>query len=602
VTVRALPERGYKVKVWTGTDDDASTSSINYVTMDSDKDVTLEFDFAHNRTLIVPGDGENRYLDLQSAIDAARDGDIIILNKGIWPWGGFYITDKVIMITSTNPDDPAVVAQTVIDCSAYYDYWWWGGSGGFYFGPDSGSSVLDGITITGARGGYGGYGMDFSTSDVNAAAYDPYYFATHYSHGGGAIYIAQGTSPIIANCVILNSAIYGGSGGSYDDAAEGFNGYPGVNGGSAFGGAIYVGARSSPTITHCRISGCSAIGGDGGPGQNGGGWTDTMLRSGDGGRGGWPGQGYGGGIYCASESTPTITACRIENCQAIGGDGGDGGSGGWGGHGGGWSTSGEWDYWYYTSGTYPYYDPYVYSYYPSYWYWYTQERFYYVEGELWQHWGYMEGPWYYSGHGGGIYVASGSKPTIVDCIISGNTADGGVNGLGGGGGGGRPLNRWDIPGLGGAIYCADGSQAEFDNCQIVNNTVVGAAEALIIDPNDPNAIDPNTYLQIPYSGYGGGVCLRDTLETTIDNCYIGNNQVRSGFGGAIYSVNADFIMTGTDIVGNFAKKGGGLASVDGWFEMTDCSVRPKRGTRGGRGRRYVSLRLRRTHCRHHHHG
>jgi hypothetical protein len=35
VTVRALPERGYKVKVWTGTDDDASTSSINYVTMDS---------------------------------------------------------------------------------------------------------------------------------------------------------------------------------------------------------------------------------------------------------------------------------------------------------------------------------------------------------------------------------------------------------------------------------------------------------------------------------------------------------------------------------------------------------------------------------------
>jgi hypothetical protein len=167
-----------------------------------------------------------------------------------------------------------------------------------------------------------------------------------------------------------------------------------VNGGSAYGGAIFVGAKSSPTIVDCRISNCRVIGGNGGPGQNGGGWSDSTIRVGDGGRGGWPGQAYGGGIYCASGSTPTVIGCTITGCRAIGGNGGDGGSGGtsdgisgFGGFGGGWSTVGEWDYAYYGRTGYPYYDPYYDPYYGYYYYWRTEERSYYVEGELWEHWG-----------------------------------------------------------------------------------------------------------------------------------------------------------------------------------------------------------------------
>ena len=39
-----LPNTGYQVKSWTGTDDDSSTSTTNTVTMDSDKTVTVEFE------------------------------------------------------------------------------------------------------------------------------------------------------------------------------------------------------------------------------------------------------------------------------------------------------------------------------------------------------------------------------------------------------------------------------------------------------------------------------------------------------------------------------------------------------------------------------
>jgi predicted outer membrane repeat protein len=207
VAITAVPERGYKVKQWTGTDDDSSTSSVNTVTMDSDITVTVEFEFAATRTLVVPGN----YLELQSAIDAAVDGDVIILNKGVWPWGGFRISDKVIMVTGTNPDDPNVVAETVIDCEDYYQggSWSWVDAGGFYFGPGSGSSILNGITIRGARGGYGAY--DY---------YDPYYGYSSWSYGGGAITTTQGTSPRIANCVITEALIYGGDGGTIQASME----------------------------------------------------------------------------------------------------------------------------------------------------------------------------------------------------------------------------------------------------------------------------------------------------------------------------------------------------------------------------------------------
>ncbi len=44
VTLTANPDPGYRVKQWTGTDNDASTSNTNTVTMDADKLVTVKFE------------------------------------------------------------------------------------------------------------------------------------------------------------------------------------------------------------------------------------------------------------------------------------------------------------------------------------------------------------------------------------------------------------------------------------------------------------------------------------------------------------------------------------------------------------------------------
>jgi hypothetical protein len=52
VTLTATPLSGYRVKKWTGTDNDASTATTNTVTMTSDKAVTVEFEKIENETLL----------------------------------------------------------------------------------------------------------------------------------------------------------------------------------------------------------------------------------------------------------------------------------------------------------------------------------------------------------------------------------------------------------------------------------------------------------------------------------------------------------------------------------------------------------------------
>ena len=44
VTLTAVPDSGYRVKAWSGTDDDSSTGDTNTVTMGSNKTITVEFE------------------------------------------------------------------------------------------------------------------------------------------------------------------------------------------------------------------------------------------------------------------------------------------------------------------------------------------------------------------------------------------------------------------------------------------------------------------------------------------------------------------------------------------------------------------------------
>ena len=213
----------------------------------------------------------SEYPTIQAAIDAASPGDTVIIAEGTYTGTGNRDLDfggKAIIVQSTDPEDPCVVAATIIDCNGNVA----DPHRGFYFhtGEDS-NSIVSGLTI---KNGY------------------------VYDANGGGIY-CSGSSPIIENCIIR------------DNIAQAWNGNSSIPyGGDVHGGGIYCSSLSNSTIINTRIINNKALGGNGGIG----GW-DPPLISGEG------GDGYGGGVYCSPDTNLTITICTIANNEAKGGNG-----------------------------------------------------------------------------------------------------------------------------------------------------------------------------------------------------------------------------------------------------------------------------------------
>ena len=185
--------------------------------------------------IIVDDDGPADFSNIQSAIDSASDTDEIILNPGIYTGSGNRDIDfwgKSITISSTDPNDPEVVASTIIDC---------GGTENdphrafiFHYFEDA-NSVLDGLTIT------NGYIKQFDGK-------------------GGAI-LCSASSPLIKRCIITDNTVSNGHGGGiYCE----YNASPTIenciikgNYASANGGGIYLGTDNA-TVEGCEITDNSA--------------------------------------------------------------------------------------------------------------------------------------------------------------------------------------------------------------------------------------------------------------------------------------------------------------------------------------------------------
>ncbi|MHC4337358.1 MAG: right-handed parallel beta-helix repeat-containing protein, partial [Planctomycetota bacterium] len=221
--------------------------------------------------IIVDDDGPADFNNIQAAIDDSNDWDTIYVLPGIYTGPGNRDIDflgKAITVQSVIPEDPYIVAATIIDCDANAS----DTHRGFLFlNAEDANSVLNGLTITNGYASKGGgiYCYLSSPTITNCVIKDN---AADGGDGGGGIYCSR-SSPTITNCVIKDNTADGGDGA---------------------GGGIYC-YRSSPTITNCVIKGNTADGGDGG----------------------------GGGIYCYL-SSPTITNCVIKDNTAYGPDGGGG--------------------------------------------------------------------------------------------------------------------------------------------------------------------------------------------------------------------------------------------------------------------------------------
>jgi len=224
------------------------------------------------RIIKVPLDFDN----IQAAIDDANDGDMILVSIGTYRGQGnrdINFAGKAITVTGVDPEDPYIVAATVIDCESA------GRGFSFHSGEDA-NSVLAGLTIT----------------DGSADR-------------GGAIRILT-AGPTISNCIITGNTATSCGGGI--DGGGGVIANCTITGNTATvdGGGVYM---RPGLIVGCTIS-------DNWAGQNGGGIAEcsqvaACLISGN------QAVEKGGGIYNYNiEFSAYIIACMFRgNSAAYGG-------------------------------------------------------------------------------------------------------------------------------------------------------------------------------------------------------------------------------------------------------------------------------------------
>ncbi|MDW7738506.1 MAG: right-handed parallel beta-helix repeat-containing protein [Bacillota bacterium] len=153
----------------------------------------------------------DKYATIQEAIDAAEDGDEIIVQIGVYR-ENIDFKGKNIILRSTDPSDPSIVAETIID----------GRDSGTVVSFRSGEgegAILDGFTVT----------------------------------RGSGILISGGSSPVIQNCIIEdNTAEYGAGVAIFDSAPSILNNII-TNNSGFLGGGIFI-EESSPLVDGNEIS------------------------------------------------------------------------------------------------------------------------------------------------------------------------------------------------------------------------------------------------------------------------------------------------------------------------------------------------------------
>lgn len=136
------------------------------------------------------------YPTIQSAIDAAATDDVIIVAEGTY-YENINFGGKQITVRSTNPNDPAVVANTVIDG---------GGAGSVvtFAGTESPETLLSGLTITNGSAEYGAgiCGGQADADHTQAAISNCRVIGNSAQAYGGGLFQCDGK---ITNCLVQNN-------------------------------------------------------------------------------------------------------------------------------------------------------------------------------------------------------------------------------------------------------------------------------------------------------------------------------------------------------------------------------------------------------------
>jgi len=203
--------------------------------------VDMGADEYNNHRLVPSG-----YATIQSAIDAAYDGDIIIISPGTYTGKGNRDIDfkgKSITVRSIDPEDPNIVATTIIDC---------GNEGrGFYFHHAEGAtSIVDGLSITNGNAANGGgvYCVQSSPTLRNCI------LSGNWAKYGGGMH-NDNSNPRLSNCSFSANLAYYGGGGIYNDSSSPRLTHCIFSGNWArYGGGVHNCDGSSPRLSNCKFS------------------------------------------------------------------------------------------------------------------------------------------------------------------------------------------------------------------------------------------------------------------------------------------------------------------------------------------------------------
>lgn len=166
---------------------------------------------AQGRDLRVGMEPTAEYSSLQAAVEAARNGDVIVLSEGRYStddYRNIAIRGKAITIRSRDPNDPAVVAGTILDCQGSTTR----GRRAFEVGPGQGTRLtIMGLTIV---NGYSNVsGGSILCEQAEFRAYNCTFSGNRVQWWGGALLFRESRASL-EGCTFLSNASDASRGGA----------------------------------------------------------------------------------------------------------------------------------------------------------------------------------------------------------------------------------------------------------------------------------------------------------------------------------------------------------------------------------------------------
>ncbi|MFC1573271.1 right-handed parallel beta-helix repeat-containing protein [Candidatus Eisenbacteria bacterium] len=223
-------------------------------------------------TFVVNPDSSGHYPTIQAAVNAAANGDTILLANGVFTGGGnkhVELWGKVLTVRSQS----GLRDSCIIDCE--------GSDAAFYVHHfEDLQTTIEGITICNA--GWDGISLGNSSPTISDCAF------VNNAPGASGVQCNL-SSPRIAGCMFAGNLASQGAGIKCDHASPTVDSCQFIDNMADYGGGIYCTAQSYPVIAHCLFSRNYAVF-------------------------------EGGGIHATGGAAPTISNCTFaENTADLGG-------------------------------------------------------------------------------------------------------------------------------------------------------------------------------------------------------------------------------------------------------------------------------------------